>query len=81
MPTDRRFTLIVLVLITVIISGTAMTILKVIPPDTMTHLIATIVGVVAGALTMPPPNAVQVAQAVQKIQSSQRPPSPEIIKP
>jgi len=57
MPTpadlDRRFTLIVIVLLCTIVSGTILTAMKVIPADTMTHMLATIVGLVGGALTLP----------------------------
>jgi hypothetical protein len=66
---DRRFTLLIIVLITAIVSGTVMTVMKVIPSDTMTHMLATIVGIVGGALfpsvpqpavqktSLPPPGA------------------------
>jgi hypothetical protein len=79
MSTDR-FTLIVIVLITAIVSGTVMTVLKAIPPDTMTHMLATIVGIVGGALSVQP-SPVQVAQAMQKLSGRPPPNVPEIIKP
>lgn len=50
---DRRFTLIVVVLLSTIVSGTILTALKAIPGDTMTHMLATIVGLVGGALVLP----------------------------